>query len=184
MIRDLTAKEEEFLVKYCMEPENIWLALAIGQIQPVLRKKIVCFLEELDTNVRKKLKEYDLRWETCIQKTNLEEEESSIYKISMKAKDIQIELCYQKENLYVGIPKKKALPPADDLRDLFKDEGLKDSEEDDDCLWPWWIYPEESHKSVVDLITRHDDQRRREKIEYFTNELVLIAKAISKALRA
>ena len=59
MIRDLTAKEEEFLVKYCMEPENIWLALAIGQIQPVLRKKIVCFLEELDTNVRKKLEEYD-----------------------------------------------------------------------------------------------------------------------------
>ena len=97
--------------------------------------------------------------------------------MSMKAPDIQIQLCYLKENLYVGIPPNEAFPSDDALRSFFKNEGLKDSEDD---KWPWWIYPEESHKSVLALITQHDDPRKREKIEYFTNELMLPAKAISK----
>ncbi len=194
MIRDLEAKEEEFLVDYCMEPENIWLALAIGQIQPVLRKKIekkiAYFLEELDKSVKKKLEECGLHWETCVPKTNLEEEkkESLIYKMSMNAQDIQIHLYYEDEkkkenNLFVGIPENKAFESADALRNFFKTEGLKESEDEEHDTWPWWIYPEENHKSVVALITKHDD-KRREKVEYFTNELVLPAKAISKYLKA
>lgn len=39
---ELTAEEKEFLVNYCMESsKNIWLALAIGQIQSDLEKEIV-----------------------------------------------------------------------------------------------------------------------------------------------
>ena len=39
---ELTAKEKVFLVNYCMESsKNIWLALAIGQIQSDLEKEIV-----------------------------------------------------------------------------------------------------------------------------------------------
>lgn len=193
MIRDLTPNEETCLVEYCMKPENTWLALAIGQIQPVLRKeiekKIAYFLEELDKSVKKKLEECGLHWETCVPKTNLEENESLIYKMSMNAQDIQIHLYYEDEkekenNLFVGIPKNEAFKSADALRNFFKNEGLKDSEDEGNDRWPWWIYPEENHKSAVALITKHDDQRR-EKIEYFTNELVLPpAKAISKALEA
>lgn len=36
-MRELTNKEEKDIVTYCMKPENTWLALAIGQIQPELR---------------------------------------------------------------------------------------------------------------------------------------------------
>lgn len=39
---ELTAEEKEFLINYCMESsKNIWLALAIGQIQSDLKKEIV-----------------------------------------------------------------------------------------------------------------------------------------------
>ena len=184
MIRDLTEEEKEVLVKYCRKPENIELALAIGQIQSMLRKAIVYFLEDLDKSIRKKLEECDLHlhWKTCVQKTNLEEEESLIYEMSMKVQDIRIQLWYEKENLFVGIPRNEAFTSGDELRGFFKDEDLKDSEEDDNNKWPWWIYPAESHKSVAALITRHDDQLRREKIEYLTNELVPLAEAISKKL--
>ena len=193
MIRDLTAKEQEFLVKYCMQPENTWLALAIGQIQPLLQKEIkevvAYFAGELDKSVRKELEACSLHWETCVSATNLdlEKDESEIYSMSMKDQAIEIQLCYEKkkESLFVGIPANKALPPADALRESFRDDGLKDSQEDDNDKWPWWIYLEETHKSAEALIaTRYDDHLRGEKIEYFTNELVRIAKAISKALRA
>ena len=196
MIRDLTPNEKTCLVEYCMKPENTRLALAISQIQPMLRKeiekKIAYFLEELDKSVKKKLEECGLHWKTCVPKTNLEEN-SLIYKMSMNAQDIQIHLYYEDEkekenNLFVGIPKnkafEKAFESADELRNFFKNEDLKDSEDEGHDIWPWWIYPEENHKSVVALITKHDDQRR-EKIDYFTNELLLPpAKAISKALEA
>ena len=182
MIRDLTDKEKEVLVEYCRKPENIELALAIGQIQSMLREAIVCFLKELDKSVTKKLEECGLHWETHIQKTNLEENENSLYEMSMEAQDIQIHLEYEKENLFVGIPKNEAFPSPDALRRFLKDKGLKDSEEDDNNNWPWWIYPAESHKSVAVLITRHEDQLRREKIKYLTNELVPLAEAISKEL--
>ena len=186
MIRDLTDEEKEVLVEYCRKPENIELALAIGQIQSMLREAIVCFLKELDKSVKKKLEECGLHldWKTCVQKTDLEKTETtetSIYEMSRKAQDIQIHLCYIKENLYVGIPANDVFS-SEDLRGFFKDEGLKDSEEDDNNKWPWWIYPAESHKSVAVLITRHDDQLRREKIKYLTNELVPLAEAISKKL--
>ena len=102
--------------------------------------------------------------------------------MSMKDQDIQIHLEYEKENLFVGIPKNEAFPSPDALRRFLKDKGLKDSEEDDNNNWPWWIYPAESHKSVAVLITRHEDQLRREKIKYLTNELVPLAEAISKEL--
>ena len=181
MIKDLTGKEKEFLVEYCRKPENIELALAIGQIQSMLREAIVYFLKELDKSVTKKLEECGLHWETHIQKTNLEENENSLYEMSMEAQNIQIHLEYEKENLFVGIPKNETFPSPDALRRFLKDKGLKDSEEDDNPKWPWWIYPEESHKRVVALIPQHDDQCRREKIEYFTDELVRLAKTISKA---
>ena len=43
-MRDLTPEDEKYLVKYCMEPKNILLALAIGQIRPKLREKLCpCF---------------------------------------------------------------------------------------------------------------------------------------------
>ena len=181
MIRDLTDKEKEVLVEYCRKPENIELALAIGQIQPMLRKAIVCFLKDLDKSVTKKLEECGLHWETYVQKTNLEENENSLYEIRMKAQDIQIHLCYEEENLYVGTPANDVFSP-DALRRFLKDKGLKDSEEDDNNEWPWWIYPAKSHKSVAALITRHDDQLRREKIKYLTNKLVHLAEVISKEL--
>ena len=36
MVGELTDEDKKCLVKYCMEPENTWLALAVGQIQPEL----------------------------------------------------------------------------------------------------------------------------------------------------
>ena len=193
MIRDLTDKERDFLVDYCTKPENTWLALAIGQIQPVLRKAITSntsnFLEELDKSIKKNLEECGLHWETCVPETNLEAAQNSIYvmKMNIQDQDIQIELGYEKENLYVnlyvGIPSNEVFSP-DELRDFFKKERLKDSEQNNNQKYPWWIYPEESHKSLETLIMLHDAQLKREKIEYFTDELVLPAKAISKALKA
>ena len=72
-MRELTAEEEEYLVKYCMEPRNTWLALAIGQINPMIERRILSlFLKKLDKSVKKEIESRDdLRWQTCIPKKDL-----------------------------------------------------------------------------------------------------------------
>ena len=63
-MRELTRKEREWLLCYCMKPENTWLALAIGQIQPALGMEILGrFLEELEKSVQKNLKK-NSQWKT------------------------------------------------------------------------------------------------------------------------
>lgn len=62
---ELTAEEKEFLVNYCMKSsENIWLALAIGQIQSDLKKEIV------SSFVKKKEKEFLVNY--CMEPENRE----------------------------------------------------------------------------------------------------------------
>ena len=183
-MRDLTAKEKEFLVDYCMEPENTRLALEIGQIYPKLREKIVsAFLKELDESVKKGLKERGCQWQTCIPKTNPEEgEEPSIYVMTMKGREreIQIHLARHKwEALFVGTRVGQEKWPKDDLAGFLKcgDRKLNTNNKS----WHWWFNPIEKHRFIVSveaLSTLNDGQ----KIEYFTAELVGFAEAISKEL--
>ena len=51
---DLTPEDRDFLIDYCMEPENTWLALEIYQCYPELREKIVSsFPKKLDKSIKK-----------------------------------------------------------------------------------------------------------------------------------
>ena len=60
-MRDLTPETKKFLVKYYLEPGNTWLALAIEQVLPKLRKAIVSsFLKELDESVKIELEKLRL----------------------------------------------------------------------------------------------------------------------------
>lgn len=62
---ELTAEEKEFLVNYCMKSsKNIWLALAIGQIQSDLKKEIV------SSFVKEKEKEFLVNY--CMKPENRE----------------------------------------------------------------------------------------------------------------
>lgn len=193
-MRELTAEERDFLIDYCMEPKNIWLALAIGHIQIQLREKILSsFLTELDKSVEEKLKACGRhwQWETKVLKTNLKVQgnrtglkvqgSENIYVMTMKDQEIRIYLSYWGD-IFVGTPvEDEACPQADDLFHFFRDTGLILNSNNS---WRWLVYPEESHKFFDDLCTLHDDELRREKIEHFTGILVLSAKAISKSLEA
>ena len=192
-MRELTAEEKEYLVKYCMESrENTWLALAIGHIQVQLREKILSsFLTELDKSVSKKLEACGrlLQWETKVLETNLNvrgnrtglkvQGNENIYEMTMEDQEIKIYLGYWGD-IFVGTPAaNEACPTARDLSDYFQDTGLSLISEDS---WRWKAYLKDSHKSFDDLCTLHDDELRQEKIEHFTYILVLSAKAISKSL--
>ena len=180
-MRELTAEEKEFLVDYCMKPENTRLALEIGQIYPKLQEKIMSsFLKELDKSVKKGLKERDCQWQTCILKTNPEEgEEPSIYVMTMKKHGIKIHLArYKWQDLFVGT-RVEGKWPKDDLTGFLKcgDRKLNTNNKS----WHWWFNPKEKHRSIGSveaLSTLNDGQ----KIEYFTAELVRFAEAISKEL--
>ena len=181
-MRELTAEGKEFLVNYCMEPENAKLALEIGQIYPKLREKIVSsFLKELDKSVKKGLEGRDCQWQTCIPKMNpAEGEEPSIYVMTMKERRIEIHLArYKWEALFVGTRVGQGKWPKDDLAGFLKsgDRRLNTNNK----IWHWWFNPIEKHRSIGSveaLSTLNDGQ----KIEYFTAELVRFAEAISKDL--
>ena len=180
-MRDLTAEDEKFLVEYCMKPENIWLALAIGQVRPKLRKKIVSlFLKELDVNVKKRLEERDCRqWQkTCVSDPEIimkEQGEPSLYVIKDQ-RGIEIHLCaYRGTDLFVATPEGKAGPSG--LEGFRKDLGLKS-----DRNWHWWFDPAKDHKRIEPLSRLNDHKLRCEKISYFTNILVSFAEDISKEL--
>lgn len=192
-MRELTEEEKEFLVNYCMKPENTRLALEIGQIQVQLREKILSsFLMKLDKNVGKKLEACGQfrQWKTKVLETNLKVQgnrtglkvqgSENIYVMTMNDQEIKIYLSYQGGEIFVGTPAaNEACPTAEDLSGSFQDTGLSLSSDDS---WRWWFYPEERHKPFDDLCTLHDDELRQEKIEHFTYILVLSAKAISKSL--
>lgn len=181
-MRELTAEGKEFLVNYCMEPENTRLALEIGQIYPKLREKIVSsFLKELDKSVKKGLEERDCQWQTCIPKMNpAEGEEPSIYVMTMKERGIEIHLArYKWEALFVGTRVGQGKWTKDDLAGFLKSEDRKLNT--NNKIWLWWFNPIEKHRSIGSveaLSTLNDGQ----KIEYFTAELVRFAEAISKEL--
>ena len=193
-MRELTAEERDFLIDYCMEPKNIWLALAIGHIQVQLREKILSsFLTKLDKSVREKLEACGRhrQWETKVLRTNMKVQgnrtglkvqgNENVYVMTMKDQEIEIYLSYW-GGIFVGTPaSNEACPQADDLSGFFRDTGLILTSNNS---WRWLVYPEESHKSFDDLCTLHDDELRREKIKHFTDILVLSVKAISKSLEA
>ncbi len=180
---NLTPEAEEFLVKYYMEPEKTWLALAIGQVLPKLRKAIVSsFLTELDESVKIELLDrgLDRHWETEIAETNLElRGGDNLYLITMENPKTEICLFYEGRDLAIGIyPRDKAFPPANVFGGYLKDMPLRSNN-----YWCWWFYPEVNHKSFDSLITVHDDDELRcKKIAYFTEILVVPAEAISRAL--
>ena len=190
---DLTAEERDFLIDYSMKPENICFALAIGHIQVQLREKILSsFLEKLDESVREKLEACGRRWqwETMALEMNLKlqgnrtglkvQGSEEIYVMTMKDQEIKIYLSYDGEDIFVGTPAaNEACPQAEDLSGFFEDTGLSLNSNN---YWRWWFYPKERHKPFDDLYTLHDDELKRKKIAYFTDILVLSAKAISKKL--
>lgn len=181
-MRELTAEGKEFLVNYCMEPENTRLALEIGQIYPKLREKIVsAFLKELDESVKKGLKERGCQWQTCIPKTNPEEgEEPSIYVMTMKERGIEIHLArYKWQDLFMGTRVGQGNWPKDDLAGFLKcgDRKLNTNNKS----WHWWFNPKKKYRSIesVEALSTLNDVQ---KIAYFTAELVCFAEAISKEL--
>lgn len=183
-MRELTAEDEKFLVEYCMKPENIWLALAIGQVRPKIREKIVSlFLKELDESVKKELteKERDGQWQTCVSDPEIivkEQGEPSIYMIKDR-RGIEIHLCaYKGTDLFVATPAGKGAWPSG-LEGFLerKDLGLKR-----DRNWRWWFDPAKDHKRIEPLSRLNDHKLRYEKILYFTDILVRFAEAISKEL--
>ena len=183
-MRDLTPDDEEYLVKYCMEPKNIGLALAIGQLRPKLLEKIVSlFLKELDESVKEELKEKELdcQWQTCIsdpETIRKEQGNPSIY-VMKHRRGIEIHLCaHRGKDLFVGTPKGQGAWPRG-LRGFLerKDLGLKK-----DQNLHWWFDPEKKHKSIgsIEALSKlNNDELRR---KYFTNVLVRFAEVISREL--
>ena len=172
-MRELTAEDEKFLVEYCMKSENRWLALAIGQIQPKLQKAIVS--EELEASIKKELEACRLHGHWSLEE-NLRGREGDWIVMSMEHQEVKIHLSDEKGKLFVGTPARyTTCPSKHELEDLLEDMNL-----DSNDLWRWWFDPNKSHRSVEDLSNLNDDEIRREKIKYFTDILVRLAKAISK----
>ena len=182
---DLTPEERNFLIDYCMRPENTRLALEIYQCYPKLREKIVSsFPKKLDKSIKKELKECkcECQWQTCVPQTNPEVgDSSSLYIMTMKKRGIEIHLAlYKRKDLFVGTPKENEENwPNGALESFLKcvDRSLNKG----DPSWLWWFKPRDIHmsiESVETLSTLNDGQT----ITYFTPELMHFAKTISKVL--
>ena len=194
-MRDLTP--EEFLVDFCMKPENTSLALAIGQIQTRLRQHILLsFIEKLDKSVKNELNEKDLGWESRVPEPPEKfpgGDEYPIYILTMLGSRIEIHLvCQKRVNrrgdedylLYVGSPEaNEACPKADRLAPFFEGKNLN-LDLETESGWPWWFYLGDGHKAVEDWTALLDEESRWEKIRYLTDILVFSAEVISKELEA
>ncbi len=183
-MRDLTPEDEKYLVEYCMQPENTWLALAIGQIQPELKGKIVStFVRKLDESVKEALKNIEMcgfRLETCVPETKLEEKKTYSLFI-LKVQRIEIHLgIWGGGYLLVKMPAGTELDPRWD--EVISDMGVKLKSSASGC----WFDAEERHhiRSVEALIALQDDEIRGEKIAYFTDILVRLVRNILKVLEA
>ena len=111
-MRELTAEEKKYLVKYCMEPGNTWLALAIGEVQPLLTIKM--FVPALDKRVKKCLEKHGLHWQPEIPEKVEVEGSFPIYMMTMSDPEIKVELWVDsKFNLFVGTRKNEACPLVD-----------------------------------------------------------------------
>ena len=183
---ELTPEESAWLVKYCMEePENIRLALAIGQIQPALKKAILnSFLEELSKGIGAELRKrkpsldsywnpgeiWEAKWGVC-------------FPMAMEDR-IEIHLYYQigPQDLFIAVPaKSKACPKAERIQPHFEGTGLK-LQTSSEQWYRWWFYPTEEHKWLKDLAALSDEQARKAKVEYFRRILADCAYAISQEL--
>lgn len=182
-MRDLPPRAEEFLVQYYMEPAKTWLALAIEQVLPELRKAILSsFLKELDQSVVIELEQRRLHphWDTEIPQTNLASRGGdSLYLMTIEDPKTEICLFYEGRELAIGIyARNRDFPLANVLKECLPDHSLKSSN-----YWYWRYCPEARHKSFDSLISVHDDKKlKRKKIEYFTKKLVGPAAAISRTL--
>lgn len=124
---ELTVEERDFLVDYCMKPENTWLALAVGQVQLELKTAIVSlFVEELNESVKGELEKRGLiTWKRTIPEANLEKEKP-IYVMPLKEQGIEIQLVYGGGDLYVGTPVSNGDWPTDLAGFLTREDlGLK-----------------------------------------------------------
>ena len=184
---ELTAEEKEFLINYCMESsKNIWLALAIGQIQSDLKKEIVSsFVKELDKSVKRELKDRGLHWETSVPETDLEVEKgNAIYVMTtrtMSKHKIEIHLSlWNGKELYVGIPKKKAWPKNvfTDFKTDFENESICE-----DKYRQWVFYPTYWHR-YIETIESLSTLNEGLETAYFTDKLVRFAESISRRLEA
>ena len=179
-------EEKEFLVNYCMEPENRELARVIGQIQSDLKKEIVSsFVKELDKSVKRELKDRGLHWETSVPETDLEVKKgNAIYVMTTRTMSkckIEIHLSlWNGEELYVGIPKKKAWPKNvfTDFKTDFENESIWE-----DKYRQWVFYPTYWHR-YIETIESLSTLNEGLETAYFTDKLVRFAAAISRRLEA
>ena len=175
MMGELTVEEKKCLVNYCMQPENTWLALAIGEVQPLLTIKM--FVPELDKRVQKCLEKHELHWQPEIPEQVEVEGSFPIYMMTMRGIEIKVELWVNSEfDLFVGTRKNEACPPVDTLKDFdfFRDNYIKSCKD-----WSWSSDP---IGAVKDLRTRN--AIRCDKIKHYTEFLVRSAVDISRALEA
>ena len=193
-MKELTREEKDWLLGYCMEPENIEIALAIGYLQTELREQILLlFAQKLDENVKTKLKKQKLSWMGPVYSKPLEDLGKNEYMMcEIKKEDFRIQLVCsfegfgeedEKYDLWVGAPSEggnKDCLDKDLLVSRFgtKGEELKSDENQPD--WKWWFYPN-GYKGLglEDLSTLHRDNK---KIEDISSKLVLSAKIISEEL--
>ncbi len=194
---ELTAEEKEFLVDYCMKPENTRLALEIGQVTPMIERRILSsFLCKLDKSIKKEIESRDdLRWRTYIPKKDLKEEDlkekyTILYVITMEDQGIEIHLGLfnwnsgdKERELYVGTHKKRenrTVPWPDTLTDFLSRSDIETSDESR----YWWVCSREGDryvKKIGDLSMLNAEVKGT---KYFTTELVRFAGAISEELRA
>ena len=197
-MRELTAEEEKYLVKYCMEPGNTWLALAIGQINPTLERRVVSsFLKKLDKSVKGELMNRSPLWRTYIPKKDLEEEDlkekyTILYVMIMEDQGIEIHLGLfnwnsgpKERELYVGTHKErenKTVPWPPTLTDFLSRPDIEPSNESR----YWWSCSREGDRYIKKIgdLSMLNDEVKGTKIAYFTTELVRFAEAISKELEA
>ena len=195
--RDLTPDEEKDLLKYCMEPKNTRLALAIGQVIPTIERRILSsFLEKLDKRVKKEIERRDdLRWQTCIPKKDLEEEDMQktltiLYIMTMEDQGVEIHLGlfnwnsgHKERELYVGTHKEiegRKIPwPKEKLAGFLKRPDIKG---DDSRHWRSFSTPIHRYINNVKSLSTLNDELKGGKIKYFTGELVCFAETISRKL--
>lgn len=169
-MRELTGEEKDWLISYCMEPENSELALAIGQIQPELKRKMVsAFVRELGESV----KTLD-NTELCgfqgepAKETKLEEKGLYPLFILKNQKNERLRLgVWGGGNLQVSMTAGKDLDRWDEI---IKGMGYKLLSNDD-----WWWFETGDIQNVV-LSTLKDKELRREKIAYFTDIFMRLVK--------
>ena len=185
-MESLTPEERNFFLKYAQRPDNLRIALSIGEIHQELRSSVrSSFLEEMNRQTTAQLSEKSIPWTARIAGEKLGKgSDVEIYVLRRRESSTEIQLRLERDaHLYWAVPASGAedLAVADLVQAFDRPRQGQGYQE-----WKWWSYADEQHRdfgSLTALLKLNEDKDRQEKIRYFVAFSVHAAESIEQRLR-